>query len=291
MNKLATLTAHPDDCPLCLNLVNDHRLVRLTDGVRSACVDAGIAPLIAELWAAGIDTQYSCEMHEPGVSQVLFSSADAYDRFLRHAAAALGDHPWLLGRIFADNWNLLRDGELRTVHPNVKAELWVAHVMQPMWRFGPGDGGIRIDVNFPAEDLYPVTDAFARFRGGDPLPAPATTAASALEAALVDASVVAQVVALRPDLVVVETTDERDAAAYRTIAKPFIAHDTVSVQHTPFGAIEIHGPLHWVAQTASRGADHGPTRHRVGLDAEIGCWRHLAGLDAVVAMTGSLQRS
>lgn len=291
MSELATLVTHSGDCLVCGNLVNDHQLVRIADGNRSACVDAGIAPLIAEMWAAGIDTQFSCEMHEPGVSQVLFPSADAYDRFLRHAAAALVEHPWLLGRIFADNWNVLRDGDLRTVHPNVKAELWVAHVMQPMWRFGPGDGGIRIDVNFPAEDLYPVTDAFARFRGGQALPAPATTAASTLESALAAVGVGAQVVALRPDLVVVETTDEHDAAVYRAIAKPFIAHDTVSVQHTPFGSIEIHGPLHWVAQTASRGADHGPTRHRVELDAEIGCWRHLAGLDAVVAMTSSLQRS
>ena len=80
-----TLTTDPrfTPCPHCgSSSATIHPQTHLS-GVKEACVDRRIAPLITELWSAGIDTDSSCEDTGDGRAQLVFSSAAAFERLLK----------------------------------------------------------------------------------------------------------------------------------------------------------------------------------------------------------------
>lgn len=59
-----------------------HRTVKVQVGEMQADIDEEIAPLIRELWKAGIDTFNSCQENRPGIVWVQFATADDAARFL-----------------------------------------------------------------------------------------------------------------------------------------------------------------------------------------------------------------
>lgn len=54
------------DWPACTcgRLNPGHAAIHLSSDAADACVDAGVAPLVAAIWAAGHDTGETCEGHE-----------------------------------------------------------------------------------------------------------------------------------------------------------------------------------------------------------------------------------
>ena len=137
----------------------DHAQVHLS-GEWSACVDAGIAPLIAELWLAGIPTSYSCERNQDDMAQLLFPRCDAYERLLTltHTSTATST----------------RDLHARMLEQGF--DRWILSVAQPDIDFEPADAGaddrLRLNVLIPLEDVRQLTMYLAELRGGIPHPFP-----------------------------------------------------------------------------------------------------------------------
>jgi hypothetical protein len=59
-----------------------HKMVVVEYRGLSAWIDEGIAPLIRELWRAGIDTVMSCEENRPGWMWIEFAHATGAEEFL-----------------------------------------------------------------------------------------------------------------------------------------------------------------------------------------------------------------
>jgi hypothetical protein len=128
-----------------------------------SCVDAGIAPLVAELWSVGVRTQYSCERMETDRAYVLFPTARDVSTLLeiirQHASQELFD------RVTDDT-----------------TEGWNFDVAMPMSvvandeTVGVGDTAIRIAASFPSTDIQILTSLLASLRGGDALVFPAVRA-------------------------------------------------------------------------------------------------------------------
>lgn len=66
--------------------MTEHQQTELRVGPRHALVDAGIAPLIEQLWLAGIGTDLSCEENKPGIAWIDFTSPRDARRFLNIVA-------------------------------------------------------------------------------------------------------------------------------------------------------------------------------------------------------------
>jgi hypothetical protein len=146
-----------ETCPKCSpHGTALHAQVHLHHRTRgwSGCVDAGIAPLIAELWAAGIQTSYSCERMEQDRAQVLFPSARDVSSLLE--VLRRNEHQGMALRICSS----VVDG-------------WDFDVATPLSVMGhegddlPGDTRLRINALIPLEDVITVTALFAATRGGD----------------------------------------------------------------------------------------------------------------------------
>ncbi|MBI3410992.1 MAG: hypothetical protein HY040_21880 [Planctomycetes bacterium] len=61
---------------------NRHATVSVRVGARRANIDRKLAPLIRELWKAGIETTMSCEETEPGIAWIEFADVDNLATFL-----------------------------------------------------------------------------------------------------------------------------------------------------------------------------------------------------------------
>jgi hypothetical protein len=61
--------------------VNEHELAYLEHGTAAAWVDRKIAPLVLACWKAGINTQFSCEEIDAGISFLAFLESLSMDRF------------------------------------------------------------------------------------------------------------------------------------------------------------------------------------------------------------------
>lgn len=66
--------------------VGKHKTVQVRVGEMRADIDEEIAPLIRELWRAGIDTLNSCQENRPGIVWVQFATADDAAMFLNVVA-------------------------------------------------------------------------------------------------------------------------------------------------------------------------------------------------------------
>jgi hypothetical protein len=63
-----------------------HEQIRIKHGDLEADVDAGLAPLILEIWKAGITTTMSCEENRPGWAWIDFLTAEDAEHFLSSVA-------------------------------------------------------------------------------------------------------------------------------------------------------------------------------------------------------------
>jgi len=72
-----------------------HRTVRVTYGDRSAEIDEQIAPLIKQMWKAGINTCQSCEDSPAGWVRIQFPSSFELEEFLN----AIGDYDDKIGSL------------------------------------------------------------------------------------------------------------------------------------------------------------------------------------------------
>jgi hypothetical protein len=149
-----------DVCPPPFGLPHHPQMhLAMRDRGWVTCVDAGIAPLVAELWAVGIRTQYSCERMEGDRAYVLFPTA-------RDASALLE-----IARLNAP-------AELFDRMTNGDPDGWNFDVALPMSAVlndetvGVGDSSIRIAVSFPYDDIVPLTSLLSTVRGGVALPFP-----------------------------------------------------------------------------------------------------------------------
>lgn len=70
------------DEPLTHEPLTLHRQVHIALGELSAEVDERLAPLILELWRAGIKTALSCQQHLTSKAWIAFTTADDAKRFL-----------------------------------------------------------------------------------------------------------------------------------------------------------------------------------------------------------------
>jgi hypothetical protein len=61
-------------------------MIKVNFNCRKVRIDEGIAPLIAELWKAGIKTTMSCEENRPGVMWILFPHTWFAELFLTAVA-------------------------------------------------------------------------------------------------------------------------------------------------------------------------------------------------------------
>jgi hypothetical protein len=76
----------------CVNRISNrpngeiHEQVHIKYGDFDADVDVGIAPLILEIWKAGIPTMMSCEENRPGWTWIAFVTAEYAAQFLNAVA-------------------------------------------------------------------------------------------------------------------------------------------------------------------------------------------------------------
>jgi len=69
-----------------ISMNTEHQETLLQVGDRQASIDLGIAPLIEEIWKAGIETLNSCEENRPGIIWIDFYSSDDATRFVNIVA-------------------------------------------------------------------------------------------------------------------------------------------------------------------------------------------------------------
>jgi hypothetical protein len=73
-----------ETCSGCGGRAVIHRPVHIDGGDGGACVDAGVAPLIEALWAAGIRTIESCEDDPTGDAHIKFERFEDVGRVMDH---------------------------------------------------------------------------------------------------------------------------------------------------------------------------------------------------------------
>lgn len=149
----------------------EHPQSHVSAGGISACVDTGIAPLIAELWLAGINTDWSCHKESARRAQIVFSTAEHHTAFLRLMLAALPNDPILLNRVLDSSHTHVREDEPVGIWANPRDEMWQTTLMLPLdiviRDHEPTPA--RICVEFPRFDIVPVTRALASLRDGESL--------------------------------------------------------------------------------------------------------------------------
>ena len=129
-----------------------------------ACVDAGIAPLVAELWAAGIPTSYSCERTGQDLAQLLFPHSEAFEKLLSLTRKSNSD-------------------EIKTLHQNMQGmvfDRWIITMASPHADIDTDDADadtrLRVNALVPLEDIRTLTTYLADLREGTPHEFPSTRA-------------------------------------------------------------------------------------------------------------------
>ncbi len=146
-----------------------HPQVRIAHGERAADVDKALAPLILELWRAGLDTVMSCQRHMTGRVWIQFDSADAAETFLNIVAPydpglnSLYDRAgsWYFGSMHevSGPLSLLALEQLRGLTPDEREAVWQYHAT--VRDLAPDDAAERcfaiyVSVLFPRSDLKTV---------------------------------------------------------------------------------------------------------------------------------------
>ena len=145
-----------------------HQTVRISHEDQEADVDKQIAPLIKQMWKAGIETYQSCQDNPPGWVWIQFASSHELERFL----SIIGDYEAALGSLH----DRMRHGYDRIAGPRVGQWHYVvvaddlavdevdteAGDTQEIC-VGPPDFMLLIGVHFPHADLPQVFRRMKRF--------------------------------------------------------------------------------------------------------------------------------
>jgi hypothetical protein len=138
-----------------------HEAVTVRVGDRKEDIDKMLAPLIRELWRAGIETMMSCQETEPDIAWIEFNTVEDFERFL----------------------NLVADYEegVDTLYNRINNQLTGA-LSAPCWeyqvnvfdcgfkpgddnpRLGPADFHVTISVYFPHCDLPTILARMKKHR-------------------------------------------------------------------------------------------------------------------------------
>ena len=145
-----------------------HEKVRVRHGSQKADVDKQIAPLIREMWKAGIETYQSCQDNPAGWVWIQFESNHELQRFLN----IVGDYEPALGSMH----DRIRHGYDRLTGPRVGQWRYVVTVDDFAVEEVDTDGGsvqesyaglpdfrALIAVHFPHYDLVEVLKRMRRF--------------------------------------------------------------------------------------------------------------------------------
>ena len=100
-----------------------HPTVRIIYGDQEADVDKQIAPLIKEMWKAGIETYQSCQDNPPGWIWIQFMSSHELEKFL----SIIGDYADTLGSLH----DRMRHGYDRLAGPRVGQWRYVVVAFDP----------------------------------------------------------------------------------------------------------------------------------------------------------------
>jgi hypothetical protein len=145
-----------------------HKTIRIVYGDQEADVDKQIAPLVKEMWKAGIETYQSCQDSPPGWVWIQFMSSHELERFL----SIIGDYEAALGSLH----DRMRHSYDRLAGPQVGQWRYVvvaddlaidevdteAGDVQEIC-VGPPNFMLLIAVHFPHTDLAEVRRRMKRF--------------------------------------------------------------------------------------------------------------------------------
>jgi hypothetical protein len=141
-----------------------HKTVTVRVGPWEAAMDELIAPLIEELWKAGIETTNSCQENQPGITWIAFATAADAVEFLNIVAEYEEELDILYNRMCHD-WDresapLSAPYWEYEVHP---VDLALCRVLDPVeeaideWHTGCPDFGFTLSIRFPLCDLPVLT--------------------------------------------------------------------------------------------------------------------------------------
>ena len=145
-----------------------HQTVRVVHGDQKADVDKAIAPLIREMWRAGIETYQSCQDRPAGYVWIQFDSSHELERFLN----IIGDYEAAHGSLhyrMRHGYDCLGGRRVGQWHYVVGAyDLAVDEVNTEAGGVqeicvGPPDFMVLIAVHFPHADLPQVLKRLKRF--------------------------------------------------------------------------------------------------------------------------------
>ena len=153
--------------------MSHHQQVTVTVGEQSAEVDARLAPLIEELWKAGMQTWQSCERHVATKKVwINFVTAADAEAFLDVVVGGEGSTKWSR----AEYWYFGEYEPIATPMPAAVAEPhhpegWEFHATAQDLRLGTGKPPafcISIAVLFPRKDLKRVIERLQAWNAANP---------------------------------------------------------------------------------------------------------------------------
>jgi hypothetical protein len=148
-------------CDDCGARPSEHLTAHVTTDQTSACVDAGLAPLMVLLWGAGIRTEFSCQGGPDQRGYLVFVDAGELEQFFTTAVGAAGStgDRALLGRLLG--CDALPDDTTATRY--IVAEHVWSTTVHPSYELAAGlpctYGPMRYRVAFPADDIARLTTA------------------------------------------------------------------------------------------------------------------------------------
>lgn len=141
----------------------NHKTVHVRVGNHEAAIDEKIAPLIREIWTAGIETVNSCEDNKPGIVWVQFASSEGCAVFLDIISryTDCDESEFLYRRVLqreSRNWEY-------ALHPNdYSLDEWLDDddVVNES-HSGVSNFGFSVSVRFPVTDLPILVERLSRF--------------------------------------------------------------------------------------------------------------------------------
>lgn len=133
-------------------LPTHHKQVKVRVGEWEADVDEELAPLIEQLWKAGIATVLSCQENRPGVAWIMFLMAEDLSTFLDIVAEYDPDEASLYRRIsLASDLEECWEYDLRPQDAALHEEFLGGGVEE--WHEGEACFYFNVSVRFPRTDL------------------------------------------------------------------------------------------------------------------------------------------
>jgi hypothetical protein len=140
----------------------DHKMVLVKYGGFEAYIDKGIAPLIKELWKAGICTCLSCEENRPGWIWIDFGTAADAEAFLNIVARYEEDIDSFYNRV-RKAWCRMEGEVVGAWEYNALVEDWAVdqtmdgdYVIESCC--GPSNFNFSLSVRFPKSDYSAVLE-------------------------------------------------------------------------------------------------------------------------------------